>query len=201
MIGIYKYTNKTNGKCYIGQSIHCGKRFDEHYAGGQYIDQVLREEGIDNFTYEILTECNKNELDYWEDYYIAKYNSMYPNGYNKRWNCSSKKHTSNSSKCYPNQLHGHICKPNYKELGIPFISIDTEEMRKASINLSPSAFKLFLCFVISENNQEYNFSPKSFQKEFNISESTYWNAKKELIKKGYLIKKDNNIIFHSNPKI
>ena len=33
MIGIYKITNKLNGKSYIGQSIHCGKRLDEHYKG------------------------------------------------------------------------------------------------------------------------------------------------------------------------
>lgn len=25
MIGIYKITNKKNGKIYVGQSIHCGK--------------------------------------------------------------------------------------------------------------------------------------------------------------------------------
>lgn len=33
MVGIYKITNKLNGKSYIGQSIHCGKRLDEHYSG------------------------------------------------------------------------------------------------------------------------------------------------------------------------
>jgi predicted GIY-YIG superfamily endonuclease len=33
MVGIYKITNQKNQKSYIGQSIHCGKRFDEHYKG------------------------------------------------------------------------------------------------------------------------------------------------------------------------
>lgn len=39
MIGIWSdksdQTNKLNGKSYVGQSIHCGKRFDEHSKGNQ----------------------------------------------------------------------------------------------------------------------------------------------------------------------
>ena len=42
MIGIYKITNKLNGKSYIGQSIHCGKRFDEHNKGKQYSNINMR---------------------------------------------------------------------------------------------------------------------------------------------------------------
>ena len=87
MIGIYKITNKLNGKSYIGQSIHCGKRLDEHCKGGQLIDEIIQLEGVENFTFEILKEVNKEELSYWEDYYIMKYNSLFPNGYNKRMNC------------------------------------------------------------------------------------------------------------------
>lgn len=88
MIGIYKITNKQNGKAYIGQSIHCGKRLDEHCKGNQLIDEVIQIEGIENFTFEILKEVNKQELSIWEDYYIMKFNTIFPNGYNKRWNCS-----------------------------------------------------------------------------------------------------------------
>lgn len=87
MIGIYKITNKLNGKSYIGQSIHCGKRLDEHCKGDQLIDEIIQLEGVENFTFEILKEVNKEELSYWEDYYIIKYNSLFPNGYNKRMNC------------------------------------------------------------------------------------------------------------------
>lgn len=90
MVGIYKITNKLNNKAYIGQSVHCGKRLDEHYKGNQLIDDVIRQDGIVNFTFEILKEVNKEDLSYWEDYYIMKYNTLFPNGYNKKWNCNNK---------------------------------------------------------------------------------------------------------------
>ena len=87
MTGIYKITNKLNDKSYIGQSVHCGKRLDEHYRGSQFIDEIIQMEGINNFSFEILKEVSREELSYWEDYYIIKYNTMFPNGYNKKWNC------------------------------------------------------------------------------------------------------------------
>lgn len=86
MIGIYKITNKNNNKSYIGQSIHCGKRLDEHSKGGQFIDEIIQLEGIENFDFNILKEVDKKELSYWEDYYIIKYNTLFPNGYNKKMN-------------------------------------------------------------------------------------------------------------------
>lgn len=90
MIGIYKITNELNNKSYIGQSIHCGKRLDEHCKGNQFIDEIIQLEGVKNFTFKILKEVNVKELSYWEDYYIDKYNTIFPNGYNKRWNLSQK---------------------------------------------------------------------------------------------------------------
>ena len=90
MIGIYKLTNKLTNKSYIGQSIHCGKRLDEHCKGNQLIDSIIQIEGVENYSFEILKEVEKEELSFWEDYYIYKYNTMFPNGYNKKWNCSGK---------------------------------------------------------------------------------------------------------------
>ena len=55
MVGIYKITNKLNNKAYIGQSVHCGKRLDEHYKGNQLIDDVIRQDGIVNFTFVLST--------------------------------------------------------------------------------------------------------------------------------------------------
>lgn len=88
MQGIYKITNKLSGKSYIGQSIHCGTRLEQHYSGHnpQFIDSVIMVEGIENFSFDILKEVDKKDLSYWEDYYIIKYNTYFPNGYNKKWN-------------------------------------------------------------------------------------------------------------------
>lgn len=89
MYGIYKITNKLNGKSYIGQSVHCGKRLDEHARGKeQFIDLTIQLEGIENFSLDLLKECNKSEMSYWEDYYIKMYNTHFPNGYNMKWNTS-----------------------------------------------------------------------------------------------------------------
>lgn len=45
-------------------------------------------EGIENFNFEILKEVERNELNYWEDFFIIKFGTMFPDGYNKRWNCN-----------------------------------------------------------------------------------------------------------------
>lgn len=88
--GISKITNKNTLKSYIGQSIHCGQRFDEHCnnSPAQFIDDIIKIEGINNFTFEVLKQVDKKELSYWEDYYIIKYNTFFPNGYNRKWNTS-----------------------------------------------------------------------------------------------------------------
>lgn len=129
MIGIYKITNKLNGKSYIGQSIHCGKRFDEHCSGKkQFIDETIQLEGKENFTFELLEECEKDQLNEREDYYIAKYNTMFPNGYNKRWNTSFK------NRLDIKETHCPISKDNdiiYEEFYIePYVTKVTEIFRE-----------------------------------------------------------------------
>ena len=85
-IGIYKFTNKHNGMSYIGQSVELEQRYTHHirfYHKDSKIDQAINELGIENFTYEILELCDKEELDEKEKFYIKKYNSLAPNGYNQ----------------------------------------------------------------------------------------------------------------------
>lgn len=84
--GIYKITNKENGKVYIGQSIDCERRIKEHcypsrYKDGLVIDVAIHKYGADNFTFEIIEECNQEKLDEREIYWINYYNSK-GNGYN-----------------------------------------------------------------------------------------------------------------------
>ncbi len=86
MIGIYKITNKINGKVYIGQSNNIERRKREHFdwnkTSKQYIDIIIRDLGQENFSFEVLEECLLEELTQKEKQYIQQYNSFY-DGYNK----------------------------------------------------------------------------------------------------------------------
>lgn len=93
--GIYKVTNNINGKIYIGQSVNIYARWNHHkscclnskcheYNSPFY--RALRKYGYENFTFEILEQCDVNELDAKEIEYIQRYNSFIyssnSNGYN-----------------------------------------------------------------------------------------------------------------------
>ena len=86
--GIYKITNKVNGKCYIGQSINIKKRLSQHKSQtyrnihiNKILYQAIKKYGIENFTFDIIEKCETNSLDDREKYWIEYYDS-YNNGYN-----------------------------------------------------------------------------------------------------------------------
>ena len=78
MIGIYKITNKINNKSYVGQSVDIYKRWCEHCKAGLGIDtppgnklyKAIQSEGLENFTFELLSQCKQNELNERERYFI-----------------------------------------------------------------------------------------------------------------------------------
>lgn len=91
MIGIYKWTNKINQKSYIGQSINIQERQKKHIAASYYpksntyntaFHKAIRKYGVDQFDFDILCICKVEELDVLEKFYIEKFNSFVPNGYN-----------------------------------------------------------------------------------------------------------------------
>ena len=71
-IGIYKITNLLNNKIYIGQSLNIERRFKEHcYKGKESripLDLAIQKYGKDNFTFEIIENCLKEELNEKETY-------------------------------------------------------------------------------------------------------------------------------------
>lgn len=90
MIGIYKITNRQNNKAYIGQSINIEKRWAAHksqiYKTKQQDSPLYRafiKYGIDNFSFEVIEECCKEELNDRERYWIAEFNSNGRLGYNQ----------------------------------------------------------------------------------------------------------------------
>jgi len=81
---IYKITNKTNKKSYIGQTTDYNRRFSEHKRRYKrdtknHLYRAFKKYGLDNFLFDVIDYGeNYNEL---EKFYIEKYDS-YNNGYN-----------------------------------------------------------------------------------------------------------------------
>ena len=82
--GIYKITNLENGMCYVGQAANIADRWKQHVKRGVGAEPLTRNKlypamlaiGVENFTFEIIEECSRNQLndreDYWQDFYKAK---------------------------------------------------------------------------------------------------------------------------------
>lgn len=76
MIGIYKYTNKDNGKIYVGRSVDIMRRKWEHLHNPSpysYFDQTIIKIGEDKFDFEVIEECGESELREREKYWIKYY--------------------------------------------------------------------------------------------------------------------------------
>ncbi len=88
--GIYKLTSLQNGKCYIGKSTDVKRRITDHFKSvvgiasiaDQAVHHAIRKEGFWNWTIEIITYCDKEQLSELEKYYIDFFKSQ-EFGYNK----------------------------------------------------------------------------------------------------------------------
>lgn len=89
MTGIYKYTNKIDGKIYIGRSVNIFRRKWEHLHNPSpysYFDQVLCKIGEENFDFEIVEECSIEKLEEREKYWIQYYDCCVKNNREKGYN-------------------------------------------------------------------------------------------------------------------
>lgn len=92
IVGIYKIINNDNGKVYIGQSVDVEYRICNHFSclrHNRHENEHLQRAYNLNpaaFTWELIQECDVNDLDVLEVYYIGKYDSTDRNkGYNRRF--------------------------------------------------------------------------------------------------------------------
>lgn len=100
---IYVIENKVNRKQYVGQVVthrkNKGKyrpfgyegRFRDHISEAlcntkkkqcRYLNNAIRSYGKDSFEVRLLLECERDDLNEYEQKYIEELNTMYPNGYN-----------------------------------------------------------------------------------------------------------------------
>lgn len=82
--GIYKITNIDNHMCYVGQAVNIADRWKQHCKRGVGAEDWTQNKlypamysiGVENFTFEIVEECDRSKLnereDYWQNYFHAK---------------------------------------------------------------------------------------------------------------------------------
>jgi group I intron endonuclease len=95
---IYLITNIKNGKKYVGQAVcrhpsgrkgGAKNRWTRHLRNSKdgnqncvALENAIKKYGKNNFKLEVLIQCNKEMLNYYEIKFIKLYNSLYPFGYN-----------------------------------------------------------------------------------------------------------------------
>ena len=91
LCGIYKITNKLNSKVYIGKSINIYSRWSDHKRAAfkesadtynRPLYKAFRAHGLENFTFEIIEQCSRQDLTHREQFWITSLNCSWPNGYN-----------------------------------------------------------------------------------------------------------------------
>lgn len=81
--GVYKITRLKSGEIYIGQTTSVDKRWQEHVKSAlgvgtlasSQLHRVMKSDGPENFTFELLEEVPKDKLRERESYYIDFYDS------------------------------------------------------------------------------------------------------------------------------
>lgn len=87
---IYLVENKTNGKCYVGQTTGpLSRRWTKHaseaglFRGCPVLSAAIRKYGIANFYTRVIANASCiGELNALEEHYVKKNKTLVPNGYN-----------------------------------------------------------------------------------------------------------------------
>ena len=161
--GIYKVTNKINGKVYIGQSVDIGKRWRQHMTAKDdiYFHKAIQKYGVENFEWEVIEQCKKKDLDEREIYWIEYYDS-FNKGYNR-----TKGGEGNSGEGSPNWKGGVSSDPEYNKQYYEA----NKEKRKEYYETNKDKIK--------EKGKEYYETNKEKRKEY---DRQYREANKEKAK-------------------
>lgn len=82
--GVYKITDQLTQEAYIGQSVNIMNRWKEHLKAGigasaasasNQLYAAMRRDGIENFSFELLEECSREELNTKEKFFIDLYST------------------------------------------------------------------------------------------------------------------------------
>lgn len=115
---IYKITNLTTGKIYVGQAVshilnhkryrpyghegrfrcHISEAFSTKKNQSHYLNNSIRKYGVADFVVDLIECCDLSQADERETHYIKEFNSLFPNGYNLKNGGSVFTHSEESKK-------------------------------------------------------------------------------------------------------
>ena len=134
---IYSITNNINGHKYIGQTLALDieTRWNQHRYKRQedriytYLQKAINKYGIENFTFSVVCITFDDSCNAMEEYYISKYNTLSPNGYNLKVGGNSSRHHPDTIKKISESLKGKITNP--KCVGKKLTEEHKEKLRKS----------------------------------------------------------------------
>ena len=130
---IYKITNLTTGKIYVGQAVshilnhkryrpyghdgrfrcHISEAFSTKKNQSHYLNNAIRKYGVADFVVELIECCEMNEANDREIHYIKHHNSLFPGGYNLKNGGSVFTHSDESKKRVTNGVIKHFMSQKY----------------------------------------------------------------------------------------
>jgi len=143
---IYKITNLTTGKVYVGQAVshilnhkryrpyghegrfrcHISEAFSTKKNQSHYLNNAIRKYGVNDFIVELIECCKTNEADDREIHYIKEFDSLFPNGYNLKNGGLVFTHTDESKKRVSNGVIRYFIDKKYER----FKDIKKEDIDK-----------------------------------------------------------------------
>lgn len=171
--GIYKWTNKINGKFYVGSAVNLTERLRGYFTperlnkillkSKSLISNSLLKYGYDNFSLDILEYCEPSLLLEREQYYLDLLNPKY-NICKKAGSTFGKKHSLKTKNLISNSMKNY----STKIIRIKVINLETKNILYFSNNLEAGKYfgrcertlrkyknekKLFLSKYLIINNQ------------------------------------------------
>jgi group I intron endonuclease len=199
---IYRITNKITKQNYIGQTIQdLNERWKQHKSAKsncRYLKSAFKKYGLENFDFKLICIGFDSDLNNLEIYYINKYNSIVPNGYNLRLGGNSGgKHNEETKIKISETLKKTLKNPNIVRIKNQLGKPHTEEIKNKISNslkgrkLKPESIQKRIQSVIMYKIFKIDIQTGAIIQEFN----GYSEAAKSIgVKKGSIWKACNGII-------
>jgi group I intron endonuclease len=148
---IYKITNLSSNKIYVGQAVshilnhkkyrpyghegrfrcHISEAFSTKKNQSHYLNNAIRKYGVTDFVVELIECCEIKDADEREIHYIKEFNSLFPNGYNLKNGGNVFTHSDESKKRVSNGVIKYFKEQKYERFkNIKKIEADVEKYIK-----------------------------------------------------------------------